>query len=173
MSLLGIFNPKKRSGWALLVGSAFLLELAALAFQYVWDLQPCIKCVYQRIALWGICLAALPALVCPQSLICRLLSYLAALVSAIWGVKVAGDHLALQNAPNPLFASCELVPNFPAWFKPDVWLPALFEPRGDCGNIDWTFLNMSMPQWMQIIFVVYVAALTISLIYSLIKRKSL
>ena len=41
----------QRSGWLLLLISALALEGTALYFQYGMDLQPCIMCIYERVAL--------------------------------------------------------------------------------------------------------------------------
>ncbi len=38
---------------------AFMLECAALYFQHVMKLQPCVMCVYERVALLGIMVAGL------------------------------------------------------------------------------------------------------------------
>lgn len=166
-----ILNSQQRTAWLLLAGSALVLELCALFFQYYAGYEPCIKCIYQRLALWGVVFGALPALVFVKHAFVRWLSALSGLFFAAWGFKLSSDHLAIQNAPNPLFASCELVPNFPDWFKPDVWLPSLFEARGDCAAIEWLFMGMSMPRWMQVIFALYCAAIVFAVLYNLIKHK--
>jgi disulfide bond formation protein DsbB len=34
-------------------------------------------------------------------------------------------------------------------------LPNIFGATGDCGDINWSFMDMSMPQWMIVIFAIY------------------
>ena len=43
-----------RRAWWLLAVSALALELTALWFQYGMGLDPCVKCVYQRLAVMGL-----------------------------------------------------------------------------------------------------------------------
>ena len=54
---------EQRSSWALLFVSAMAFEITALYFQHGMGLQPCIKCIYQRTAMFGIVFAALIPLV--------------------------------------------------------------------------------------------------------------
>lgn len=163
---------QQRLFWIFLASSVLALEIAALVFQYGLGYEPCIKCIYQRLALWGVFVALLPACIFPQSKLVKSVSCLSAAFFAAWGAKIAIEHVGLQNAPNPLFAFCEMVPNFPEWFAPDIWFPALFEPRGDCNAIDWTFLNLSMPQWMQVIFIGYAALAVVFFGLTLLKTKT-
>ena len=51
--------PESTLPWRLLGLSALGLLATALYFQHVLDLQPCIKCIYQRTAVVGILISAL------------------------------------------------------------------------------------------------------------------
>jgi disulfide bond formation protein DsbB len=53
------------------------------------------------------------------------------------------------------------------------WIPQFFEATGDCGNIDWQFAGLSMPAWMEVIFVLFTATLFILVASRLITKKSL
>jgi disulfide bond formation protein DsbB len=90
-----------------------------------------------------------------NNLITRLIGYLGWGISAIWGLLIAIEHVDIQTAANPFFATCEFVPNFPAWAPLHEWLPNVFSATGDCGDINWSFMDMTMPQWMIIIFAIY------------------
>ena len=43
-----------RGAWLLMALTAFILELVALWFQHVMLLQPCVLCIYERCALFGV-----------------------------------------------------------------------------------------------------------------------
>lgn len=163
---------EKRSAWALLFLSALMLEFTALYFQYGMDLKPCIMCIYQRTAVFGLVFAGFIAML-KNNLVIRVVSFAVWGVSAIWGLLIAVEHVDLQNETNPFFVSCEIVPNFPAFLPLHDWLPNLFAATGDCGNIDWQFAGMSMPQWMIVIFALYTAAFTMVIISRLLFRRSL
>ena len=161
-----------KRAWGLLFVSALCLEITALYLQHVMDLRPCIMCIYQRTAVFGIMFAAMPAMLM-NNLITRLIGYLAWGISAIWGLLVAIEHVDIQTASNPFFASCEFVPNFPTWAPLHEWLPNIFGATGDCGDINWSFMDMSMPQSMIVIFAIYAAILAVILATRLWVNRSL
>lgn len=151
---------RQPGAWALLFLSALGLEASALYFQYVMELQPCIMCIYQRTAVFGIMFSALLPMLA-NNILTRLVGYCGWAVSAIWGLQIAIEHVNIQTAANPFFATCEIVPNFPQWAPLHEWLPSIFAATGDCGDIDWSFLDMSMPQWMIVVFAIYTGLLAI------------
>ena len=159
---------EQKRPWALLLGSALALLTIALYYQYGTGLKPCIMCIYQRTAVLGIAIsAAIVAL--NNTNTTRLLGFVGWGVSAIWGLQLALEHLDIQTAANPFFATCELVPNFPVPLH--TWLPTFFQATGDCGKIDWSLLGLSMPQWMVIIFTCYSLAFITVFGCRLIKQR--
>ncbi len=147
--------PERRGAWALLSLSAFSLFAAALYMQYQMDLAPCVKCIYQRVAVLGVAFAALIPALAPQFKLTRLVGFAGWLTAAIWGWVIANGHVAAQQSANSFFAVCDTFPNFPDWMPLHQWLPELFSATGLCGDIKWSFMDMSMPEWMRIIFAIY------------------
>ncbi|RUO59534.1 disulfide bond formation protein DsbB [Pseudidiomarina insulisalsae] len=147
--------PEQRAAWALLAATAFGLFATALYMQYGMGLEPCVKCIYQRVAILAIGVAALVPLIAPKLAIARLLGFAGWLVAAIWGFIIANEHVATQQAANSFFAVCDTFPNFPKWLPLHQWFPGLFSSTGLCGDINWQFAGLSMPQWMRIIFASY------------------
>ncbi len=161
---------EQRWAWTSLFLSAFVLEMTALYFQYAMDLKPCIMCIYQRTAVFGVLFAALLPL-CKNNLLTRFIAFVVWGISAIWGLLIAIEHVDLQTNSNPFFTACEIVPNFPSFMPLHNWLPNIFAATGDCGNIDWQFMNMSMPQWMIVIFAAYSLAFVIVLFSRLFTKR--
>lgn len=161
-----------RLAWGLLFSSSLVLVAYALFSQHAMGLQPCIMCIYQRTAIFGIMFACVPVLIA-NNMRTRLLAFVVWGISAIWGGVIAWEHYDIQNAANPFFATCEIVPNFPSWLPLHEWLPNLFAATGDCGNIDWVFMDMSMPQWMMVVFAIYSAIWFVVLSARLITKRSL
>ncbi len=159
--------------WQLLAISALCFELIALYFQYFMGLEPCIMCIYQRTAVWGIFLAGVIGAFGCQHLVMRIVAYGLWATGAIWGFIIALEHVDMQSSTMSFLFSCEIVPNFPSWAPLHQWLPALFEASGDCGDIKWDFLGFSMPQVMLVIFAAYSTAFTIVLLTRLLKEKML
>lgn len=157
--------------WLLLALSALGLELSALYFQYVLDLAPCIMCVYQRLAILAICLAGFIGVFGCKYIIARITAYALWAVGSIWGLVIALEHVEMQANSGSLFFSCEFIPNFPTWAPLHEWIPFLFEATGDCGEISWQFLGFSMPQWMIVVYTVYVVAFSVVFLNRLVCAK--
>ncbi|PSJ47097.1 disulfide bond formation protein DsbB [Zobellella taiwanensis] len=144
---------RTRLAWGLLAAGSTALLLIALFFQYVQGYAPCVMCVYQRAALVGVIAAALLGWLAPAHSMAGPLALLGWLAASIEGYLLAREHVGYQLDPSP-FNQCSTFAEFPAWFQLDVWLPALFYPSGDCSQIDWSWLGLSMPQWLMGIFAV-------------------
>jgi protein dithiol:quinone oxidoreductase len=126
----------------------------ALYSQHVGGLQPCPLCVFQRVALIALGVVLLAAgLHDPGRRGARVYGVLAGL-SALAGVVVAGRHVWLQNLPPEAVPSCGpgldyLLDTFPLGEA----LKQVFSGSGECAQVDWTFLGLSMPAWVLIWFV--------------------
>ena len=162
-----------KQAWLLLALSALGLELAALYFQYIMDLAPCIMCIYQRVAIWAIFFAGVITYLSPNQLVLRLIGYGLWGTGAIWGLLIALEHVEMQGAALSLFFTCDFTPNFPTWAPLHEWLPWLFEATGDCGEISWQFLGYSMPQWMVVVYGVYTAVFAAVLTSRIVVAKNL
>lgn len=142
---------RSRIAWALLtLGAAALLGIA-LYFQYQLNMAPCVMCVYQRAALTGVILAGILGWLAPQHSLLSNVALLGWLGSASYGVLLAKQHVAYQFNPSP-FTQCSTTTEFPHWLLLDQWLPSVFRASGDCSDISWSWLDLSMPQWLLGIF---------------------
>jgi disulfide bond formation protein DsbB len=154
--MLKFFNhySRKRGAWYLMILSALTLELGALYFQHAMLLQPCVNCIYERCALFGILIASMLGAIAPESPLLRYPAILLWIYSAWEGTRIAWKHSMLQLYPSPL-ATCDFFVNFPTWLPLDRWIPAVFNASGDCFTPTWKFLSLGMPQWLTGIFSVY------------------
>lgn len=163
--------PEHKSAWAALFLSALAFEVTALYFQYALGLAPCVKCIYQRTAMLGILFAGLIPLL-NNNPFTRFIGFSIWGASSVWGLMIAIDHVDIQMDPNPFFASCEIVPNFPGFMPLHDWIPFFFNAPGDCGSIDWQFLHFTMPQWMIILFGLYALVFLPVLLSRLVMQRS-
>lgn len=139
-----------RGAWLLMALTAFAFELVALYFQHVMLLKPCVLCIYQRSALFGVMGAGLLGAIAPATLL-RYPAIFLWIYSAVEGLKLAWEHTNVMLHPSP-FAVCDFFANFPSWLPLDKWLPSVFVASGDCAERQWQFLSLVMPQWMLVIF---------------------
>jgi len=121
----------------------------ALYAQYVLLLDPCPLCVFQRIAtisLGAVFLVA--ALHGPGRIGARVYAVLIVLTAG-FGVGVATWHVYLQNLPSDEVPGCGpgfeyIMDNF-ALFDA---LSMIFKGSGECADVLWRMLGLSMPSWV-------------------------
>ena len=143
-----------RPAWISLALSAIFLELCALFFQHVMDLAPCVMCIYERVALFGVVIAGLLGGIAPQNSSLRWIALLLWFGATAKGLQLSLLHVSYQFPdPNVLFGpTCDLFVSFPSWAPLNEWIPSVFEATGDCSKIVWQFLTLTMPQWLVVIF---------------------
>jgi disulfide bond formation protein DsbB len=149
--------------------TAWSMVFAALIFQYIGGLEPCVQCVYQRlgsllVAIFATCLWISRHNHIKNNYRNTGISSVMGLASAVYMEVVSSEHLEIQNNTNPFFATCSGFPEFPFETPLDKMFPFYFEASGPCGDVDWSFLGVSMPGWVNaasttfiIVFACYVS----------------
>ena len=130
-------------------------------------LLPCPLCVAQRVAYWLLGLTAFVAFLHnPQLIGHRFYGFLMS-VFAFAGAVIAARHAWLIRYPESF--ECGISPEeaFLNALPIAQWWPGMFEANGDCVNVDWKFLSLTIPDWSLIAFVV----LGIPALYTLLARK--
>ena len=137
----------RAAGLAVFLACAGLLGYAYW-LQYRDFLDPCPLCIFQRVAfiLLG-CIALVGAIHNPKSVGRNAYALLAA-VAGLLGAMVAGRHIYLQSLPADQVPECGpglefMLSNMPL---ADA-LQKAFTGSGECADISWTFLGLSMPWW--------------------------
>lgn len=121
----------------------------ALYAQYVLLLDPCPLCVFQRIAtimLGAVFLIA--SLHYPGAIGSRVYAGFVFLTAG-FGVGVASWHLYLQNLPKDKVPSCG--PGFDYIMENFALFDAfslIFKGSGECADVVWRLLGLSMPTWV-------------------------
>lgn len=165
--------PTRRWAWLALAASGLALEGCALYFQYVLHLNPCVLCIYIRLASLGLVAAGLLGAIAPGRAAVRLLGFAAWGVSAAQGLSLSRELIAVQAAdPYSFEVSCSFMPRFPAWMPLHEWFPAFLMPTGSCTDDVWSWLGLSMAQWTQAIFIGYLVALAAVVVARLGHRRA-
>lgn len=126
----------------------------ALYAQHVLALEPCPLCILQRYAVIATGLVFLAGAVhAPRAWGRRVYGGLA-FVTASLGAGVASHHVWLQSLPPDQAPACGpgfdyLLDAFPLRKA----LSMIFQGSGDCTDVDWTLLGLSMPAWTLVAFV--------------------
>ncbi|ELY5927219.1 disulfide bond formation protein DsbB [Cronobacter sakazakii] len=158
-----------RGAWLLLALTAFALEMVALWFQHVMMLKPCVLCIYERCALFGVMGAGLVGAIAPKTPL-RFVAMGIWIYSAWKGLMLAIEHTNIQLHPSP-FVTCDFAARFPSWLPLDKWLPQVFVASGDCADRQWSFLTLEMPQWLIGIFAAYLVVALLVLLAQAFKPK--
>lgn len=163
---------QRRLSWLLLLIFILFFEACALFFQHVIMLSPCVMCIYERVAMMAVGGAALFGLINPSNPVVRWLGLAAWGASAYKGLVLSMQHVDYQFNPSP-FATCDLFVTFPDWAPLNQWVPWMFEAYGDCSEVVWQFLTLSMPQWLVIIFAGNLVALAIIILAQFSKQPKI
>jgi disulfide bond formation protein DsbB len=124
-----------------LLGFAYFL-------QFYQDLDPCPLCIFQRLAFITLGLVfLLAALHHPQRIGSRIYGVSLAMAGLI-GAGIASRHLWLQHLPPDQIPECGpgldyMLEVFPL----SETIRMAFTGSGECADIVWSFLGISMPGW--------------------------
>lgn len=139
------------------LGCAAIIAVA-MYFQYVMDLEPCPLCIVQRVFFVVIGLICLVAFIHnPKTWGHRVYGVLGAL-AAVAGAAVAGRHVWLQNLPPDQVPECGpgldyMLRVFPMRKVIDM----VFTGSGECAEVAWRFLGLSIPGWTLVVYILIAA----------------
>jgi disulfide bond formation protein DsbB len=139
--------------FAIIVG----LLAESLVLQHVMGLEPCPLCVIQR---YEFLLTGLFALAAALTLgLWNRIAHAGAVLFALAGMGTAAWNVYIQLFPRPV-ASCGpgleyMIEELPL----SRALPMLFHGSGDCSEVQWTFLGLSIAGWSLVWFTIFTATL--------------
>ncbi|MDH3670037.1 MAG: disulfide bond formation protein B [Gammaproteobacteria bacterium] len=127
--------------------------MTALYFQFVMGLEPCPLCIFQRVFMLGVGLLFLVAAVHnPHGFGRRIYGGLVALMAGL-GAGVAGRHVWLQSLPADQVPECGVDLDYMLQAFPITkTIRLVLRGSGDCAEVMWTFLGLSIPGWTLIMF---------------------
>jgi disulfide bond formation protein DsbB len=120
----------------------------ALYVQNVDFLDPCPLCVFQRIAFMFMGGIALLAFIHNPGASGRWVYGSLLSLGGIAGAAVAGRHVWMQNLPPDQVPDCGMGLNYMLETMPFTQvLSEVFYGAGECAEVHWDFLGLSMPGW--------------------------
>jgi disulfide bond formation protein DsbB len=121
----------------------------ALFAQHVLLLDPCPLCVFQRVAVISIGIIFLVAALHNPAGAGRIVYSVLLAAAALAGATVAGRHAWLQQLPPDQVPSCGPGLDYMLETLPFTQvLSKVFRGSGECAEIVWQFLGLSMPAWV-------------------------
>ncbi|WP_027070146.1 disulfide bond formation protein B [Novilysobacter defluvii] len=121
----------------------------ALFSQFQWGLEPCPLCIFQRVAFAALGVVfLLGALHAPRGRAGRIAWGVLALAAALTGIAVAGNHVRLQMLPADQVPACGPGLDYMMEMLPVTGvIQKVMTGSGECADVDWSFLGLSMPAW--------------------------
>ncbi len=122
--------------------------------QFVEYLDPCPLCLTQRFFYFLIGIFAIIALFRIRHVLWQKILSVLMLLSAIGGAGTAARQVWLQHLPPDQVPECG--PGLQYWLENMPFmktLELLFKGDGNCAEVDWTFVGISMAGWSLIFFI--------------------
>ena len=138
--------------------------LFGLYLEHIQGLDPCPLCVFQRIAYILIGLIALiGATHNPKDLFLVIYKFLI-IITAITGALIAGRQVWLQHLPPELVPECgpglDYMLNV---FPLSDAIKMILSGSGECAEVQWRFIGLSIAEWSLIMFIGITVATTLSI----------
>jgi len=143
-----------RTGFIAVSGLSLALLGYAYYSEYVLGYEPCPLCILQRVAFIVMALGALAGALHGSRGGLRWLYGAIVFAGGIWGLATAGRHLWLQSMPSDQIPECG--PGFDfmlEYFSLGEAITSAFTGSGECAEVDWAFLGLSMPAWTLIWYI--------------------
>ena len=160
--------PRQRQLFLLGFLACVGLIASALYFQYVKELEPCPLCIFQRVAVIATGVVMLIGFIHnPATRWGRGLYGTLSVLAAGAGLSIAGRQVWLQHLPADQVPECG--PGLD--YMLDVFpltevLAKVFKGSGECAEVQWVFIGLSIPEWMLLVFTAFIALG----IYTIVRR---
>jgi disulfide bond formation protein DsbB len=147
-------TPRKL--FALSAAACGLLLACGFYLQYFQDQEPCPLCQVQRGFYFGLLLVFAAGAVHGTRAVGNRVYSIFALALAAGGAAVAGRHVWLQHLPPDQVPACGpdlyfMLENLPLART----LEKLFKGSGQCAEVNWRFLSLSIAEWSLVWFVLF------------------
>ncbi|WP_250655706.1 disulfide bond formation protein B [Alkalimarinus coralli] len=132
------------------------LMVFAFFLEHIKGLEPCPLCMSQRIVVIAIAILALIAAIHnPSSVGVKVYGALLIVLAAM-GAALSSRQLWLQSLPADEIPACGpglsyIVENM-EYFPMQEVLTMMLSGTGDCAEVQWVFLGLSIPGWTLVVF---------------------
>ena len=167
MNVIDWYFGAPRRALALICLACIAMLAFGMYLQHVVGLEPCPMCVVQRYALVLVAVfTGLGAASGGKGL--RIVGILLALVAALGGAYTAASQSWLQWHPPEVVTCGRDIYGMIETFPLQRALPMIFRGAGDCSQVDWTFLGLSIANWSFVAF----AGFSVLLLVLLLRRAA-
>ena len=155
-------SGEKWQSWLAVIAICVGLVAWAVYHQEALLQYPCEMCIYTRVWLVAMALAALPGLALRKTVWPRRALIAVELILSIGLARVVWQLLGLEYGFGGA-GVCSMFPNFPSWAPLDQWFPLLFQVQGPCSATPEVMLGLSMADGLAVVTVCFLAAFALAL----------
>lgn len=146
-------EPSARQLFLLGFVACFSLLAIAAYFQFVEKLEPCPLCISQRLMILSVGVLFLAAAIHNPKRIALTIYTAASIICATIGAGISLRHLWIQNLSADKIPECGpglgyVFANFPLLDT----IKLMLSGTGDCADVVWVFLGLSIPGWTLVSF---------------------
>ena len=136
-----------------------LLLAGAYYFEFAMDMEPCPLCIMQRLATLLVAIGCVIAWVGYQRPIVMKVASIWTLLASVFGIYFSNHHRWLQGLPEDQVPACGPSLEYMVDTLPLAELiSVLLRGNGNCAEVSWNFLNLSMPGWLLVFFIGFLIA---------------
>lgn len=139
-------------------GLGAMINVAAMLFAVLFlektlYLEPCPLCIIDRLIVAGMALIFLLAVLHNPARVGQRIYGFLAFSLAVTGMSVAGRHIWLQNLPADQVPECGATLDYMLETAPLLeTLDFIFNGSGECAEVQWTFLGLTIPEQTLLLF---------------------
>ena len=142
----------------------------ALYLQLVINLLPCPFCIAQRIAYWLVGLTAIFAFIHNPRGLGRKIYYSFITVFSLSGLILALHHSWIIRYPEAFQCGISAEEEFLNGLSIANWWPSMFEANGDCADVKWEFMSLTIPNW-SVIFFLFILITSVYILFTSRNQK--
>ncbi len=163
-----LLNPPTFHRWTWLGVILIIAGLLGYGYylQYWLYLDPCPLCMTQRFFYYCLAGAALIGFFMYRSWFAQRLAAVLGFAATVGGLVTAGRQVWLQHLPADQVPACG--PGLEFWLENMPFLRTLellFKGDGNCAEVNWRFLGLSIAEWSLLWFILF-AIVTLRLLFS-------
>ncbi|WP_346799052.1 disulfide bond formation protein B [Halomonas sp. Bachu 37] len=153
-------------------GFCVLMMAVALGLEHIAGLEPCPLCIFQRVGVIATAVVLLVAAIHnPAGRVGRAIYGVLGLLTVGGGAFVAGRHVWLQTLPADEVPSCGPGLDYMMDILPFQEVVAMvLTGSGECAEIDFLFLGITLPAWTLIGFLLLALA-PLAIVWQAVSRR--
>lgn len=157
-----------RGYWLAYIAGSLVMLAAALYFQFVRDLPPCLMCIQVRLYFSLLIIVSVVGLLSQNSRTLNIIAHLSTI--AVAAGLTERSYMLLGTERGFVFADCGFELGLPAWFAIDSWLPWLYRIETACGYTPEIVFGITMAEMLMVMSVLLVIISFCVFVASFIKR---